>query len=50
MDQGATGNFEVTIKETGELVHSKKAGGGRCEDGQETQAVIDKIKAFLDSK
>ena len=48
-DSAATGNFEVTLLNSGELIHSKKnGGGGRCESAAEQQAVIDKIQAFLD--
>ena len=50
-DQGATGNFEVVITNTNELIHSKRnGGGGRCESASENQAVIDKIQAFLDKE
>jgi selT/selW/selH-like putative selenoprotein len=49
-DQGKTGNFEVTIENTGELIHSKTQNGhGRCETSAEQQAVIDKIQAYIDS-
>jgi selT/selW/selH-like putative selenoprotein len=36
-DPGSTGNFEVTLLNTGALIHSKKAGLGRCESSKETQ-------------
>ena len=37
-DPGATGNFEVTITNSGALIHSKATGGkGRCTDAAETQ-------------
>ena len=50
-DPGTTGNFEITIVNTGELIHSKKTmSQGRCETQEETQAVVAKIRAFLDSK
>ena len=48
-DAGVTGNFEVTLVETGELIHSKKSGKGKCESNTERAAVCEKIQAFLDS-
>lgn len=49
-DQGVTGNFEVTIAASGELIHSKsKYGQGKCETDEETEAVIEKVRAYLDS-
>ena len=49
-DAQATGNFEVVITNTNELIHSKRSGGGgRCESAAEQQAVIDKIQSFVDS-
>jgi hypothetical protein len=48
-DPGTTGNFEITIVETGELVHSKSTRGqGKCESNSERAALCDKIKEFLD--
>mmetsp|Transcript_16461 Transcript_16461/g.29148 ORF Transcript_16461/g.29148 Transcript_16461/m.29148 type:complete len:88 (+) Transcript_16461:27-290(+) len=50
-DKGATGNFEITIVETGKLIHSKTTRGqGRCEKASEVQAVVDEIQAVLDSQ
>eukprot|EP01035_Chromulina_nebulosa_P019435 gene19435-25315_t len=48
-DPGSTGNFEVKLVQTGELVHSKKRGQGRCETAQEVQAIIKKINEYLNS-
>lgn len=48
MDSGATGNFEVSVN--GTLVHSKKAGAGRCETQAEVDAIKAHIKAILDSR
>ena len=49
-DEGKTGNFEVTIKQTGELVHSKSTlNHGRCETAAEVQRVVDRVKAYIDS-
>lgn len=47
-DAGTTGNFEVFIEATGELIHSKtQRGQGRCETEDERDAVIEKIRAYL---
>lgn len=49
-DRGVTGRFEVVLRNTGDLLHSKKhRGQGRCEDQREVQALIDQIQQFLDS-
>ena len=47
MDAGTTGNFEVTLVETNELIHSKKGGKGKCESSAERAAVVEKINEFL---
>ena len=44
---GTTGNFEITIVATGEVIHSKKAGKGKCESEAERQALYEKIEAYL---
>ncbi|GBG30620.1 Selenoprotein W [Hondaea fermentalgiana] len=50
-DPGTTGNFEVTLTETGDLLHSKSTRGqGKCQSAAEVQAIVDKIQDFLDSK
>jgi hypothetical protein len=50
MDEGKTGNFEVTILQTGQLIHSKMTRGqGRCEDSAEQQLVIDFVKEYIDN-
>ena len=46
-DPGTTGNFEITLVETGELIHSKKNGKGRCESEEERQALFARIKAAM---
>ena len=48
-DPGITGNFELTIVETGELIHSKKAGKGKCESNTERGIVVEKIQEYLDA-
>eukprot|EP01032_Pedospumella_encystans_P021607 gene21607-24502_t len=47
-DRGTTGNFEVVIKSTYELIHSKsKRGQGKCQTPAEREAVFDKIREHL---
>lgn len=49
-DPGTTGRFEVVLRNTGELLHSKKyRRQGRCEDPREVQALVDQIQKFLDA-
>ncbi len=49
-DEGKTGNFEVVLLETGELIHSKKKGGkGRAESNKERAMICDAIQSYLDS-
>lgn len=48
-DPGTTGNFEVTLVETGQLLHSKARGQGKCQSREEKEAIIEKIQAYLDS-
>lgn len=49
-DPGVTGRFEVVLRNTGELLHSKKhRGQGRCEDPAEVRALVGLIQVFLDS-
>ena len=48
-DPGTTGNFEVTIVETGQLLHSKRrAGQGRCQTESERRAVLQQILERLE--
>lgn len=47
-DRGTTGNFEVTVLETGEYLHSKKKyGQGRAETRAEKMAILDQINELL---
>lgn len=49
-DRGTTGNFEVVIKSTGELIHSKtKRGQGKCQTDEEREAVFAKVREHLAS-
>ena len=47
-DPGTTGNFEVKNVATGELLHSKKAGGDRCESEESKSALAEKISALME--
>lgn len=50
-DKITTGNFEVTITDTGELIHSKKKlGMGKAVSTDEREAIIAKIRAVLDAR
>lgn len=47
-DPGTTGNFEITVLETGEYIHSKKKyGQGRAESQAEKLAILDQINELL---
>ncbi|CAN0044694.1 unnamed protein product, partial [Choristocarpus tenellus] len=48
-DPGVTGRFEIILKNTNTLIHSKKQWGqGRCETSQEVDAVISHVRSFLE--
>eukprot|EP01041_Mallomonas_annulata_P009569 gene9569-19883_t len=48
LDPGTTGNFEITILNTNELIHSKKIRRqGRCESGQEKEQLFFILDDFL---
>ncbi len=47
-DKGVTGNFEVTVVATGQLLHSKRqAGQGRAESMQERRMLLEQIQELL---
>jgi hypothetical protein len=47
-DRGTTGRFEIIIKNTGELIHSKSTRGqGRCDRPGETEAVAAAIGNYI---
>jgi hypothetical protein len=49
-DPGTTGNFEVVILESGELIHSKRTGGkGRAENDKEKALICEAIQAAIDA-
>lgn len=49
MDRGTTGNFEVTIVETGKLIHTKKGGQGFADTAGKQQAIVSQIISALKS-
>jgi hypothetical protein len=40
MDWGITGNFEVTITDTGKLIHPKNRGEGFADTAQVSQSIV----------
>lgn len=49
-DSAITGNFEVTIVETGAVIYSKKRSGGFCLKSNERHAVAVHIEDALESQ
>lgn len=48
-DEELTGNFEVTLVETEQLVHSKsRKGMGRCESAEERERLFAIVQLYLD--
>jgi hypothetical protein len=48
-DRGTTGNFEVTVVDTRQVLHSKrKYGQGRAESNAERMAILEQIEELLD--
>jgi hypothetical protein len=49
-DRGRTGNFEVTVVDTKQILHSKtKYGQGRAESDAEKMAILEQIEELLDT-
>lgn len=49
-DRMVTGNFEVTVLETGQVLHSKRhAGQGRAESNAEKMAILEQIEELVES-
>ena len=46
-DAGVTGNFEVTVKETGQLLHSKRASGVFPNSTESYAALAKKVEEVL---
>jgi hypothetical protein len=47
MDRGVTGNFGVTIVDTGKLLHSKSRGDGFADTALARQSILGQIKEAL---
>ena len=47
-DAGVTGNFNVVLAQTGELIFSKAKYGGRCETDEQRSVVFAKIREYLE--
>ena len=48
-DIGVTGNFEITLMQTGQLIHSKTKGGlGKCETEQERLRLKSILKLYME--
>jgi hypothetical protein len=48
-DRGITGAFEVTVLNTGKLIHSKRRGQGYANTAQARQSIVDQIKEALEA-
>jgi hypothetical protein len=49
MDIGVTGNFEITLMQTKQLLHSKTTQGlGKCESEDERNRLFKFIRIYLD--
>ena len=50
-DKKITGNFEVSVPKTGELLHSKKhTGQGRAESEDERMSILQQIEDILNQE
>ena len=47
-DIGVTGNFEITLMNTKQLVHSKSQGMGKCESPEERSRLFKVVRLYLD--
>jgi hypothetical protein len=48
-DRGITGNLEVTILNTGKVIHSKRRGQGYANTAQARQSIVEQIKEALEA-
>lgn len=49
-DSTVTGNFEVTVTETGEVLHSKRHGGqGKAESQKERDAIVARLEEITEN-
>ena len=50
MDRGITGNFEVSIVESGQLIHSKRSGRvDKATSARERGDIVEQIRLALDN-
>jgi hypothetical protein len=50
-DRGVTGNFEVSVVETKQVLHSKRhAGQGKAESDRERQMILEQIQEILEEQ
>jgi hypothetical protein len=49
MDRGITGALEVTILNTGKLIHSKRRGQGYANTAQARQSIVEQIRVALEA-
>jgi hypothetical protein len=49
-DRGVTGNFEVTVPDTGKVLHSRQAGQGRAETTSARAAILVQIEDLLEEQ
>ena len=49
-DVGTTGNFIVTVQETGQILHSNRMGLGKATSTGERLAILDQIKDLLEDE
>ena len=53
-DRGTTGNFEVTVLGTGQVLHSKRQnfskGQNKAETDRERQAILNQIQVLIEMK
>jgi hypothetical protein len=47
-DASITGNFEVTVLDTGKVLHSKKNGKGKAESSVERMEILEQIQELLE--
>ena len=51
VDRGTTGNFEVTVVASGQLLHSKRTKGqGKATSMEERMVILDQIKEILEDE
>jgi hypothetical protein len=49
-DRGVTGNFEVTVATSGQILHSRKAGQGKAETSSARAAILVQIEDLLEKE